>query len=140
MVHEWALAEAIVKTVTNIALKKGIVRVKSVHIVLGELQSIDKDILKYAIDELKKGTVMEDAEVFFEEEKAEFKCLNCNHVWSLDSVRELVNPDIRESIHFIPEVVHAFIKCPKCGSLDYEIIRGRGVWIKSITMLSGDRK
>jgi len=135
MVHEWALAEAIVTTAIDIATKEGARRIKNVHVVLGELQSIDKSILEYAINELKKNTIMDCAEVVFEEEKAEFKCLNCGYVWKLDEVKDLMNEDIKEAIHFVPEAAHAFIKCPKCGSLDYEVIKGRGVWIKSIDVL-----
>ncbi len=37
-----------------------------------------------------------------------------------------------ESIHFIPEVAHTYIKCPKCGSPDFEIIKGRGIWLEKI--------
>ena len=135
MVHEWALAEAIVNTVIELASKEEAKGIKSVCIVLGELQTIDEETLKYAINQLRKNTIMNDTEILFEKEKAEFKCLNCGHIWTFDEVKEVINEDIKEAIHFIPEAAHAFIKCPKCGSSDYEIVKGRGVWIKSINIL-----
>ena len=135
MVHEWALAEAIVNSVIEVAKEEKAKKVRSVCIVLGELQSVDRDILEYALNELKKNTIMEDAEIIFENEKAEFKCLKCGFIWQLADVENLINNEIREAIHFIPEVVHAYIKCPRCSSLDYEVIKGRGVWIKKINIV-----
>jgi hydrogenase nickel incorporation protein HypA/HybF len=43
-----------------------------------------------------------------------------------------LDPDMRESIHFLPEAGHAFIRCPSCGSPDYAVTSGRGVYIESI--------
>ena len=40
--------------------------------------------------------------------------------------------DVREAIHFVPEIAHTYIKCPKCGSPDFEVVQGRGVWLESI--------
>ena len=39
----------------------------------------------------------------------------------------------REAIHFVPESAHAFLRCPACKSPDFEISKGRGVWVERIT-------
>jgi len=43
-----------------------------------------------------------------------------------------LNEDASEAIHFIPEIAHTYIKCPKCRSPDFEVLQGRGVWLESI--------
>ncbi len=37
-----------------------------------------------------------------------------------------------EAIHFIPEVVFVHARCPKCKSPDFEIVKGRGVTLRTI--------
>ncbi|MCS7105063.1 MAG: hydrogenase nickel incorporation protein HypA [Thermofilaceae archaeon] len=127
MVHEWALAEAVLATASRAAGGK---IVKSLKVVLGELQNVDVEILRFAISELKRGTDLEAAEVEFEVEPAVFKCEVCGTEWRLDDA--LLNDREREAIHFVPELAHAFLKCTSCGSPDFRVVKGRGVWIKEL--------
>ena len=130
--HEWALADGIVRTAIEFARTHGKDKILGIRVVLGELQDVNEEILKFAIDEIKKDTIAEDAEVEFVLEEAEFRCRNCGHEWKLREVRESFNERIKEDIHFIPEVVHAFLACPKCGSRDFEVVKGRGVYLSAI--------
>jgi len=136
--HEWALASAIISTVEAYAKKLGKDKVYEVEVVLGELQGINEDIMKYALDNLKGGTVCEEAKFIFVIEKAVFKCRNCGYEWKLEEMKEDLAEDVRESIHFIPEVVRAFVKCPKCGSRDFEVKKGRGLYVSSIVVSKND--
>lgn len=43
-----------------------------------------------------------------------------------------LDKDKAEAVHFVPEVAHTYIKCQKCGSPDFKIASGRGVWLDSI--------
>ncbi len=133
--HEWALAEGIIQTVIDYAKKHNAVSVKSIKIVLGELQDIEKEIVEFALNELKKDTIANDAIIEFYEEKAIFKCRACGYTWSLRDVNKKLNPEIREDIHFVPEVVHSFLSCPRCGSRDFEVVEGRGIYIKEIEVM-----
>ncbi|AEH24329.1 hydrogenase nickel incorporation protein HypA [Pyrococcus yayanosii] len=130
--HEWALADAIVRTVLEYAGKEGASKVLAIRVVLGELQDVNAEVVAFAMRELMKGTIAEGAEIIFEEEEAIFRCRNCGHVWKLKEVKNRLDERIREDIHFIPEVVHAFLACPKCGSHDFEVVKGRGVYIAGI--------
>jgi hydrogenase nickel incorporation protein HypA/HybF len=47
-------------------------------------------------------------------------------------MKKKFNETESESIHFIPEVVFVHARCPKCGSPDFEITKGRGVVLSSI--------
>lgn len=127
--HEWSLAEAIISAVSSIAERENLREVKEVHLRLGELQQIEVDILKFALLQMKRGK-LSNTKFTVRTARAKFKCRACNHTWTF---REMKIPgDIRESIHFIPEVAHAYIKCPKCGSPDFDVIQGRGLWITSV--------
>ncbi|MEM0000585.1 MAG: hydrogenase nickel incorporation protein HypA [Desulfurococcaceae archaeon] len=121
MVHEWALAESIVLYV----LSRGIKKAKKVAVKIGVLQSIDKDILVFAVRELSKEYGLEIGEVEVVDEEPVFKCHICGYTWSLN-MSEVEEP-VREAVHFLPEAVYAYFKCPNCRSIDFEIVKGRGL-------------
>ncbi|MCF3652901.1 MAG: hydrogenase nickel incorporation protein HypA [Aigarchaeota archaeon] len=127
--HEWALAEAVVSTISRIASEKGLGEVIEVTIRIGELQQIDLDAFKFALEQLSSQYSIR-AKFEFREERAEFRCRVCGETWPFK--KEDLGPDISEAIHVIPEVAHAFLRCPRCGSPDFEVVRGRGIWIESI--------
>ncbi|KPU63515.1 hydrogenase nickel incorporation protein [Thermococcus sp. EP1] len=137
--HEWALADGIVRTAIEFAKQHGKEKVLALRIVLGELQDVNQEILEFAIDEIKRGTIAEEAELEFVIEEAEFKCRNCETEWKLKDVKSGFDERIKEDIHFIPEVVHAFLACPKCGSRDFEVTKGRGVYLAAIKV-EGDEE
>jgi hydrogenase nickel incorporation protein HypA/HybF len=62
--------------------------------------------------------------------KSTLKCRVCGTVWQFN-FRKL-DKATAEAIHFVPEVAHTYVKCPKCGSPDFEIVSGRGVWLEDI--------
>jgi hydrogenase nickel incorporation protein HypA/HybF len=130
--HEWSLAEAVLKSSIKEAKKRNMKKLLEVKIVLGELQAIEEEIVKFSLDSLKKGTMAEEANFVFINEKAAFKCRNCQNEWTLKEAN-INEESIKESIHFVPEVVHSFIRCTRCGSPDFEVARGRGIYIEEIT-------
>lgn len=127
--HEWALAEAIVKTALKISEEKGFEKVREVRIKIGELQQIDQDILQFALSRLKSAK-FENTVFTVEVARTELKCKVCGYKWFFE--KEKLDENILEAIHFIPEISHAYVKCPKCSSPDFEVIEGRGVWLESI--------
>jgi len=127
--HEWALAEAVIAATSEIAEKEGLKKITEVKIRVGELQQIEQDILETALAQLKTDK-FKNTTFKMENVKAEFKCRVCEHRWVFD--KEKVDRDTAEAIHFIPEIAHTYIRCPKCGSPDFEIVEGRGVWLESV--------
>ena len=127
--HEWALAEAVIAAASQIAEKEGLKEVTEVRVRVGELQQIELDIFNFALSQLKPQKFRQ-ARFDVETEKAELKCRACEHKWPLSENR--LDRDSLEAIHIVPEVAHSYIKCPKCGSPDFEIIEGRGIWLESI--------
>jgi len=128
--HEWALAEAVISTISRLAESEGLREIKEVKLKIGELQQIELEVFKFALTQLRDSSLLRNAKFNIEVVNAEIKCRNCGFRWSLE--KEKINGDVAEAIHFVPEVIHAFIRCPKCGSPDFEIIGGRGVWIEDL--------
>ena len=127
--HEWALAEAVISAVSRIAEERGLREVVEVKIKIGELQQIDLEAFKPALSQLCRQYSM-DVRFEFEFEKAEFRCKACGNLWSFN--KDELRPEEQEAVHVIPEVAHAFIRCPRCNSPDFKIVKGRGVWIESL--------
>ncbi|MBS7639037.1 MAG: hydrogenase nickel incorporation protein HypA [Candidatus Bathyarchaeia archaeon] len=127
--HEWALAEAIISAVSQIAEREGLKEVREVGLRIGELQQVDREVLGFALSQLKSGK-LSNAKFTMRTVRARFKCRVCGNKWLFREAK--VSEDVKESIHFIPEVAHAYFRCPRCGSPDFDISSGRGVWISSV--------
>ncbi len=126
LVHEWALAQAVVREIVSLVSgeKKGVV----VEVVLGELQSVDEEAFSFALNTLLVEEGIKGVEVKLVREDAAFRCRRCGFEWSLESAS--LSDEEREAIHFVPEAVHSIVRCPKCGSRDYDVVRGRGVKVR----------
>ncbi len=127
--HEWALAEAIVSAASEIAERENLKEVTEIRVLVGELQQIDSEILQFALSEHKTAK-FRNAKFSIEKAQAKLRCRVCQEQWTFDG--QALDESTAEAIHFVPEAAHTFINCPKCGSPDFEIIAGRGVWLESI--------
>jgi len=127
--HEWALAEAVISTASQVAEKEGLKEVTEVKIKVGELQQIERDILVFALSQLKPAK-FRNAKFNIKTARAQLKCRVCGHKWIFS--KDKLNKSTAEVIHFVPEIAHTYIKCPKCGSPDFEVLQGRGIWLESI--------
>ena len=132
--HEWALAESIIVTALEEAEKENLKKIDEINIQIGELQQIEQDIFEFALKEIIKlqNDKLKNVKIGIETEKSILECKSCEHTWSFNDVKKKISEDESEAIHFIPEVAFVHTRCPKCGSPDFEITKGRGVSIKSI--------
>lgn len=131
--HEWALAESVAVTVEEeLALHRGAV-VEAINLRFGELQNIDREIFETGLATLLESTPGLRERVRIEVEPARFRCGGCGAEWGLEEDSGL-SEEQREAVHFLPEAVQAFMKCPVCGGVDYRLTAGRGVSIASIEL------
>jgi len=132
--HEWALADAVITTAKKVAHEENLKKVTEIVVKIGELQTISREIFDIALQQVLKSApdLFEDVTFKLEIEPAGFKCMNCSHEWLFSNVKKNLDDDETESIHFIPETAHVFLKCPNCKSPDFEIVKGRGIWVDSI--------
>jgi len=133
--HEWALAEGIISTATRIAEEESLDRITQVNVMVGELQQIEHDVLIFAIEQLR-SPLLRDAKFVLDTVRAKLKCRVCSEEWTYSP--KVMEESISEAIHFVPEMAHVYIKCPKCKSPDFEILEGRGVWLGSVRGVKKD--
>ncbi|PNX49439.1 MAG: hydrogenase nickel insertion protein HypA [Thermoplasmata archaeon M9B1D] len=135
--HEWALAESVLTAAIEAAEKEKLKKITEIKIAIGQLQQIEEDIFKFALDEIKKNEEkLKNVKITIKTEKSTLKCKNCENTWTFSDMKKKLNNDESEAIHFIPEVAFVHTRCPKCKSPDFEIITGRGV---SITQIKGKK-
>jgi hydrogenase nickel incorporation protein HypA/HybF len=132
--HEWALAESVIEAVKAEAGKNRISSITGVAVRVGALQRMDLEIFDFALDTLSRNSGLAGgiSGISVEVEECVLLCSLCEHRWGLSSQREDLSEEEGEAIHFIPELAHAYLRCPSCGSPDFRIIEGRGVSVESI--------
>jgi hydrogenase nickel incorporation protein HypA/HybF len=123
--HEWALAESVVDFARREA---GGRRVLRVDLRLGELQQVDPEVFGFALRELAAESGIEPGAFRISPDPAAFSCRRCGRSWPLADGAALSDEE-REAVHFLPESALVYGGCPGCGSRDFEITSGRGVWI-----------
>jgi hydrogenase nickel incorporation protein HypA/HybF len=128
--HEWALAEGILASARKIAEQEHLISVSEVTIRVGALQQVEPPILRFALKQLSEDGLFSHAKFRILKAKSTLKCRVCGTTWNYNSKK--IDRATAEAIHFVPEVAHSYIKCPKCGSPDFEIASGRGVWLEDI--------
>jgi hydrogenase nickel incorporation protein HypA/HybF len=101
---------------------------------VGELQQVEHEVLQFAFQQLKTP-LFRNAEFVLRSQPAKFRCRNCGHEWGFTS--EGMTEEVSEAIHFVPEMAHVYIKCSQCGSPDFEVVEGRGVWLATIKGVKG---
>jgi hydrogenase nickel incorporation protein HypA/HybF len=132
--HEFALAQAVIDTALQTAGEAGISRITKITVRVGELQGIDADSFAFALQEVLPVTEvpLADAVITVEHEPAQFRCRPCQHTFSPAEARASSGDEESEAIHFVPELAHAFLRCPHCQSPDFEVVTGRGVTLQSV--------
>lgn len=133
--HELALAEAVVAAALDAAEREGLASLEGIGVRVGELQRITRDVFEFALREvLPAGEPrLAGTRITLEVEPARLRCRACARAFALAEAAGAPTPDELEAIHFVPELAHGFLRCPACGSPDFQVLAGRGVsiaWIR----------
>lgn len=129
--HELALAEGVVATALKVAEGRAVCRIV---VVVGQLQQIDVDTFRDCVQQVVPAgePTLAGLRVDFRTEPARFRCRACEQAFALSDLPEPPGSEELEAIHFVPELSHSYISCPSCGSPDFEVAAGRGIWIDHI--------
>lgn len=132
--HELALADAVLAAAIDVAGKEGMTRVLRVDVRVGELQRIRAELFEEALREMRRrrGGRLGEAAIEVAVEPARFRCRPCAAEFGLRDVPAPQGEREAEAIHFVPELAHAYLRCPACHSPDFEVLAGRGVAIAAI--------
>lgn len=131
--HELALADAVVTAALQAADDAGMTRISKVVVKVGELQQIEKDLFEFSLTNVlpAKDPRLDGTEFDVAEEAVRFECRACGRKYGRDDV-SLDDGRQGEAIHFIPELSHAFARCPSCASPDFDISAGRGITLARV--------
>jgi hydrogenase nickel incorporation protein HypA/HybF len=131
--HEFALADAVIRTALRVASDAGMERIERIVVTVGELQRIRTDLFEFSLTEVLPADVTALADVEFEVtvEPVRFRCRVCELEFGPPETAD-ADAGALEAIHMIPELSHAFVRCPECGSPDFEIVAGRGITLQRV--------
>ena len=111
--HELSIAMNIVEICTEEASKAGAQTVSKVELEIGTISGVIPDALEFSWDVAIRDTPIENARLAISLVQARARCLDCKKEFELDDV---LNP------------------CPSCGSFGNEILQGKELKIKAITI------
>ena len=121
--HEFSIADEIVKNVLETAKKNKGKKVVSILLEIGELTHLNGEQVSFWIKELFKDSVAEDAEVKIKTIKARIQCKGCGYKGGMGSDQE---DSFR---HLIPA------SCPRCNSFQIKIEKGQECILRRIQVL-----
>jgi len=122
--HELSMADAMVKTVIEVAEKNDAQEITEVSIELGEMTLLNPEQLKFMLEVLSEDTLLEGAEIIIDTIPIEIKCHGCGYSGKTPS---------DDLDHYAP-----ILNCPECESMELEIISGRECNVKSIKIEKSD--
>ena len=118
--HELSMAQGILNAVLETAEANDAIKVTDMVIEIGKLAMLNPEQLKFMLGVLCKDTIAENAEIVIEDIDVEIKCYNCD----FEGIA-----DIDDSDHYEPMIL-----CPKCESHRVEVLNGRDVTVKNISI------
>jgi hydrogenase nickel incorporation protein HypA/HybF len=75
--HEASLAGGVLQLVENTAVREGFSRLLSLRLEAGQLAGVDVRALRFALESLAPGTVLEGAVIQIEEPPGQAWCMGC---------------------------------------------------------------
>ncbi len=118
--HEFSIADEIVKNVIDTARKNGGKKVLSIQLEIGELTHLNGEQVSFWIKELFKNSVAEGAEVKVKTIKARIQCKACGYKGGISTDQE------------DPFRQLALRSCPQCNSFQFKIEKGQECILRRI--------
>lgn len=110
--HEFSLAKSLLRRVEAEAARAGLARVTAVEVEVGELQSVEPELLAEAFRAAAFGTRSAGAELRLAPVEGEARCLQCG---------ELYRPRWGD------------FQCPACGLAEPQILRGHDLVLAALS-------
>lgn len=132
--HELALADAVVKAAVRAADERGMSRIDRIVVGVGELQQINSKLFRYSLTSVLGSADPRVVGVAFDvrDVAVAFECRACGAAFGRPELEAVGNDTALEAIHLLPELAHAYVRCPSCASPDFEVTAGRGVVLERI--------
>ena len=121
------------------------VRIISATVKVGTLTMIDPQTMREALAMISKEAGIEGVEFKVERAETHFTCMKCGTDWTFNDVEGDLKANVPDDLlisdesgekdmpmHYFPELVHAWMRCPKCGSNDYRMTEASGVILDKV--------
>lgn len=122
--HEFSMAQGILNAVLETAEENDANKVTDIVIQIGKLAMLNPEQLTFMLNVLIEDTIAENANIVIEDVDVEIKCYNCDY--------EGIG-DVDDSDHYLPMIL-----CPKCESHRVNVLNGKDVIIKNISIEKED--
>ena len=109
--HELPITRDILNIALNEAKAAQSAKINTIYLVVGELSGVSSECVQFYFDFLKKGDAAEEARLDIRNVPAEFKCRECNTVFSLQD---------------------SYWICPHCQGINVEMLSGKECYIESL--------
>lgn len=109
--HEFSIVQSLLELIEKNVKENNGKAVSKVVVEIGKISGVEPHLLEMAFNTFKENTVAHNAEFIIEIQEVVCLCRNCNSEFSV------------ENYNFI---------CPYCRSLDFHIIKGRDMFLKSL--------
>jgi hydrogenase nickel insertion protein HypA len=111
--HEYSIVQALLNQCEEIASQNNAKKITKVVTKIGVLSGVEPHLLEIAFNTFKEDSIAKDAEFIMNIQKLKIRCNNCQN----------------ES-----ELNEAHYCCPKCESLEVEVIDGEEMYLMSLEM------
>jgi hydrogenase nickel incorporation protein HypA/HybF len=111
--HETTLIAQLLRRVEQVAREAGAERVTAVRLKAGEFAGAHPRLLESAFDQLKVGTLAEDAQLDIEAVPLELFCDPCGRRFAVEHFR---------------------FRCPKCGNTKTQVVAGEDLILESLSI------
>ena len=111
--HELSIVKSIIGIADSAVSNRSEVVINRIDLEIGELSGVEYSALDFAWDIATKDTVLEDAERCIDKVKGMARCSECDHEFE---IKQLYDP------------------CPNCASYFNEVLKGKELRVKSITI------
>jgi hydrogenase nickel incorporation protein HypA/HybF len=109
--HELSVANSIISSLEKLKDENGFKVLRKVELSIGRLSGVDSEALRFALESLRKDTILGDAQLEIRDANLRIKCNDCGKETS---------------------ILDFNFKCEFCGKADYEIISGDSLELTEI--------
>ena len=112
--HEYSIVQALLTQCEEHAQANNAEKITKVVVKIGKMSGVEPYLLETAFNTFKETTVCEDAEFIMNLQPLKLRCKSCQNESEMDE---------------------ALYCCPKCESLDVEVIDGEDMFLMSLEMV-----
>jgi hydrogenase nickel incorporation protein HypA/HybF len=126
--HEFSTAQQILEAALATAKEHAATKIIGINLEIGSLTFLNPQQLRFSLKILSKDTIAEKAVVRIKTTPATVECRDCGYT----GLAKYSGPEL----HLNPLLI---LQCPRCQSMNTEIVEGRSCNIKSIRIVRKQR-